>query len=138
MKEQTCIFLHCGWNRQFHVEWSRRTSLKKLRPNQAEICLSEQNISVRRARKWERGSQWPFENLEFYFFYYNFIYLFLGMLSPLYCTGFCLAMVSGGYYPVAVHRLLTAVPVLAAEHGLCSCCSGTLSMQFLGSRAQAQ
>ena len=94
-KEQTCIFLHCGWNRHFHVEWSRRTPLKKLRPNQAEICLSEQNISVRRVRKWERGSQWPFENLNFTFFIITLFICFLGVLSLRCCTGFCLAMVRG-------------------------------------------
>ena len=57
MKEQTWIFLHCGWNQQFHVEWSRQTSPKKLRPNQAETCHSEQNILGGRARKWDRGSR---------------------------------------------------------------------------------
>ena len=46
----------------------------------------------------------------------NFIYLFLAVLGLRCCVGFSLVAASGGYPPAAVHRLLTAVASLVAEH----------------------
>ena len=44
-----------------------------------------------------------------------FIYLFLAVLGLCCCMGFSL-VVRGGYFLVAVDKLLTAVDFLAAEH----------------------
>ena len=50
-------------------------------------------------------------NLRSYIFIL-FIYLFLAMLSLRCCMGFSLVMVSGGYFLVAVLRLLIVVASL--------------------------
>ena len=53
-----------------------------------------------------------------FFFIYNFICLFLTVLGLHCCAGFSLVVESGGYSPVAVHRLLITVACLVAVHSL--------------------
>ena len=48
-------------------------------------------------------------------FIFNLIFFVLGLHC---CAGFSLVVASGGYSPVANHRLLTVVASLDAEHGL--------------------
>ena len=47
-----------------------------------------------------------------------FISLFLAVLDLCCWKGFSLVAASGGYFPVAVHRLLIVLASLVAEHGL--------------------
>ena len=60
------------------------------------------------------------------------------------CIAACelsLVAASGGYCPVALHRLLISEACIVAEHGLSSTRgfgSCGVSMQLMGSRAQAQ
>ena len=53
---------------------------------------------------------------EQFIYFYNF-YLFLAVLVLRFCEGFSLAVVSGGYSLIVVHRLLVAVTSLVVEHG---------------------
>ena len=53
----------------------------------------------------------------FFFFSFSFTYFF-AVLGLCCCMDFSLAAASRGYPPAAVHRLLTAVASLVADHGL--------------------
>ena len=53
-----------------------------------------------------------------YFIYIYDLFLFLAVLGLCCCVGFSLVAASGRYSLVAVHRLLTAVAPLVAEHWL--------------------
>ena len=52
------------------------------------------------------------------FYFSSFIFLFLTVLGLRCCESFFLGGASRGYSPAVVHKLLTAVASLVAEHGL--------------------
>ena len=58
-----------------------------------------------------------FVELLYYYYFLNFIYLFLAVLGFCCCVGFSL-VVSRGYSQIAVRGLLTAVASVVVEHGL--------------------
>ena len=52
------------------------------------------------------------------FYFFSFIFLFLTVLGLCCCESFFLGGASRGYSLAVVHKLLTAVASLVAEHGL--------------------
>ena len=64
------------------------------------------------------------------------MFIDLVVLGLCICTGFSLAVASGGYSLVAVHKLLVAAASLVVEHSLWSVQASVVGVP--GSRAHAQ
>ena len=59
------------------------------------------------------------QSTSFFFFFFSFSFTyFFAVLGLCCCMDFSLAAASRGYPPAAVHRLLTVVASLVADHGL--------------------